>query len=112
MREPSNFAMRELRKAVREIEVRNQLQFGIETWGDLKDAVVEVERFWETDLNKANIEISEMKAKLDEIFYMANASADGHDEINEDTPEAYIKLLEGRIDAIQDLAKAALKNFQ
>lgn len=45
---------------------------------------------------------------LKEIYRMAEANADGHDEINEDTPDAYISLLEHGLDAIRHEANAAL----
>lgn len=60
----------------------------------------------------SNEEFEALKAAVEEILYMADASADGHDEINEHTPDAYIKLLQGRIDAIHEIAKTALVGAQ
>lgn len=50
----------------------------------------------------------DMQQAVEHILYTADASADGHEEINEDTPEAYIKLLEGRLMLINRIARAVL----
>lgn len=63
-----------------------------ETMQQLRDMTAECDFL--TGLNDNAVEI------LNEIISMADASADGHDEINEHTPEAYIKLLESRLTAI------------
>lgn len=61
------------------------------------------------ELERAKDAIRSLRETLNDIFYSADASADGHDEINEDTPEAYIKLLEGRLDGIHEMCKEMLK---
>jgi hypothetical protein len=42
------------------------------------------------------------------IWDIADSGADGHDEINEDTHEAYINLLEGKMKHIVELCRDGL----
>lgn len=42
---------------------------------------------------------------ITQINDIAESGADGHDEINEHTPEAYIDLLEGQMNHIRELCR-------
>lgn len=53
--------------------------------------------------------IEEMKRGFELIHDIATRFADGHDEINEYTPEPYIKLLEGYLDAISKMCVRGMR---
>ncbi len=57
-----------------------------------------------TDYYRLADEKQEYQHGLSIIADIAQRFADGHDEINEDTPDAYIKLLEGYLDKISKMA--------
>ncbi len=55
-------------------------------------------------------EVKDLKEGLAIISDIASRFADGHDEINEYTPDAYIKLLEGYLIKIHDMAVRGLQS--
>lgn len=57
-----------------------------------------------TDYYRLADEKQEYNYGLAIIADIAERFADGHDEINEDTPDAYIKLLEGYLSSIAKMA--------
>lgn len=63
-----------------------------------------------TDYYRLADEKQEYNYGLAIIADIAQRFADGHDEINEDTPDAYIKLLEGYLDSISKMAVRGLRS--
>lgn len=101
----TNWEVEALQKNMQLMDEQNQ-------HNETRKAVQTTHNLWLTEKDryqKLYEQYLALQQTLNDIFYSADASADGHDEINEDTPEAYIKLLEGRLDAIHAMCKEVLK---
>lgn len=99
------------------IELRQEYQSkNLTEWGKINLVGVAGEMFMLGPSALDTLIALEERAKglmntLIEIQRMAQADADGHDEINEHTPDLYIAMLEGALDNIRHEANAAIGQF-